>query len=120
MRKKLALILLLTSVCFGDVHTSHQVPETDNTIDLGSITKWWRNVWSKVLIIGSDPPATSGSAGAAGTVTYDADYIYVCIAADTWKRAALSAFGITDVLLLDDGASKLLLDDGASNLLIRP
>jgi len=77
------------------------------------------NVTTDVLMVGSNPPATALAAGTAGTITYDASYIYVCIAANTWKRAALSTWAVTDVLLLDDGASKLLLDDGASFLLIR-
>lgn len=34
-------------------------------------------------------PASATASGTAGQVAYDADYIYVCVAADTWKRAAL-------------------------------
>ena len=73
-----------------------------------------------VLVVGSNPPATATSAGIAGTITYDADWIYVAVANNSWKRASLSTWAIADVLLLDDGASKLLLDDGVSFLLIRP
>ena len=40
----------------------------------------------------SSPPATASSAGTAGTITYDAGYVYVCVSANTWKRAALSTF----------------------------
>jgi hypothetical protein len=32
------------------------------------------------------------SAGSAGEICWDASYIYVCTAANTWKRAALSTF----------------------------
>ena len=39
-----------------------------------------------------DPPATSSSTGLAGQMSYDSDYLYVCIATNTWKRAALSTF----------------------------
>ncbi len=35
-------------------------------------------------------PASVTAAGAAGQIRWDADYIYVCIAANTWKRAAIS------------------------------
>lgn len=72
------------------------------------------------LIIGSNVPNSISSAGTAGTITYDSSYVYVCIATNSWKRVALSAWAVTDVILLDDGASKLLLDDGSSYLLIRP
>jgi hypothetical protein len=34
-------------------------------------------------------PATSGSTGTQGTIAWDADYIYICTATDTWKRVAI-------------------------------
>jgi hypothetical protein len=34
----------------------------------------------------------SGDTGTAGQITWDADYIYVCVATNTWKRAALAGF----------------------------
>lgn len=34
-------------------------------------------------------PAAANSAGTAGAVRYDSDYIYVCVSANTWKRANL-------------------------------
>lgn len=37
-------------------------------------------------------PATAGDAGNQGEIAWDADYIYVCVASDTWKRAALSTW----------------------------
>jgi hypothetical protein len=37
-------------------------------------------------------PATAASTGTVGTITYDNDYIYVCIATDTWKRVAISTW----------------------------
>jgi hypothetical protein len=40
----------------------------------------------------SSPPASAGAAGVAGTITYDSGYLYMCVAANTWKRAALSTF----------------------------
>jgi hypothetical protein len=40
----------------------------------------------------SSPPASASAAGTAGTITYDGNYVYVCVAANTWKRAALSSW----------------------------
>ena len=37
-------------------------------------------------------PATASATGTAGDIRYDADYIYVCTATDTWKRAALATW----------------------------
>ena len=37
-------------------------------------------------------PASASATGTAGDIRYDADYIYVCTATDTWKRAALATW----------------------------
>ena len=37
-------------------------------------------------------PSSSTAAGVAGQTAYDANYFYVCTAANTWKRVALSSF----------------------------
>jgi hypothetical protein len=37
-------------------------------------------------------PATTGATGTAGDIRYDADYIYICTAANTWKRAAIATW----------------------------
>jgi len=37
-------------------------------------------------------PATSTSSGAPNMIATDGTYLYVCIAADSWKRVALAAF----------------------------
>lgn len=37
----------------------------------------------------SPAPATSASTGVAGQFAYDANFIYVCVSANTWKRSAL-------------------------------
>ncbi len=36
--------------------------------------------------------AASGQAGEQGHICWDADYIYVCVAGSTWKRAAISTW----------------------------
>jgi hypothetical protein len=37
-------------------------------------------------------PASAAADGNAGDICWDADYIYVCTATDTWKRAAISTW----------------------------
>ena len=37
-------------------------------------------------------PASASATGTAGDIRYDADYVYICTATDTWKRAALSTW----------------------------
>jgi Pectate lyase superfamily protein len=52
-------------------------PQTNN--DLGGL-------------ISSGTPASSSASCSAGQLQADANYVYFCIAANTWKRTALSAF----------------------------
>lgn len=37
-------------------------------------------------------PATAGATGTAGQWAWDSGYIYICVATNTWKRAALSTW----------------------------
>lgn len=37
-------------------------------------------------------PGTAGATGSAGDISWDSSYIYVCVATNTWKRAALSTW----------------------------
>lgn len=43
-------------------------------------------------LLTSTPPAAADSTGTTGTITYDADFIYVCIATDTWVKAAIATW----------------------------
>lgn len=45
------------------------------------------------LTVGSiGVPSTSGSTGITGTITWDSNYLYVCVATNTWKRCQLSGW----------------------------
>lgn len=37
-------------------------------------------------------PASATATGTAGDIRYDADYIYICTATDTWKRVAIATW----------------------------
>ena len=37
-------------------------------------------------------PATATSTGTEGDIIYDGSYLYVCIAANTWRRTSLTAW----------------------------
>ncbi len=45
-----------------------------------------------LLVPESAKPTSSSSAGHKGWVYEDSDYLYVCVATNTWKRVALSTF----------------------------
>lgn len=40
----------------------------------------------------SNPPASATATGSAGQMRWDANYIYVCTATDTWKRVAIATW----------------------------
>lgn len=42
--------------------------------------------------IAASIPASSASRGEAGTIAFDANFIYIAVAANTWRRASLVAF----------------------------
>lgn len=45
------------------------------------------------LILGNTyAPVANNSVGTTGQITWDGDYIYICVATDTWKRANLSTW----------------------------
>ena len=37
-------------------------------------------------------PTSASDTGTAGDIAYDSSYVYICVAKDTWKRAALSTW----------------------------
>lgn len=37
-------------------------------------------------------PATASSTGTAGQIAYDSSYLYICVAANTWKRVAIASW----------------------------
>ena len=47
---------------------------------------------SAIRLRNSSTPASAGAPGLAGEIRWDADYIYICIANDTWKRVAISTW----------------------------
>ena len=38
------------------------------------------------------PPITYTQSGTAGELRYDSNYLYICVATNTWKRVLLSSF----------------------------
>ncbi len=80
-------------------------PNSDGNKDLNlgahDDSKDWRNINIKTtsgthftgpVTIPTHTPASASAAGTAGQIAWDADYIYVCTATNTWKRAALTTW----------------------------
>ena len=44
------------------------------------------------LVLEKDAPGSEGASGTVGSIRVDDSYIYVCTAADTWKKVQLITF----------------------------
>lgn len=47
---------------------------------------------NKVRVRTAQTPATTGAAGNQGEIAWDANYVYVCVATNSWKRAAIATW----------------------------
>jgi len=47
---------------------------------------------NQMIIATSQTPASAAATGTTGTICWDASYIYVCTAANTWKRTAIATW----------------------------
>lgn len=105
----------------GTVHSDF-IPHTPNNYSLGNNTHTWLNAYVDGLVIGNSGisattnvsitsdaavvftantnrltftgsvPANSTATGTTGDIAFDSNYIYYCVATNTWKRAALSTW----------------------------
>ena len=64
-----------------------QLTMTGSIIDVGGGLSLTTNPLRRTL-----QTTTAGAAGTTGDIRWDANYIYVCTATNTWKRVALSSF----------------------------
>lgn len=70
------------------------IPPETNYIDLidklqrffTSARKYWLNMPTNKTITNATDP------GRPGQICYDSDYIYICIASDTWMRTGISTW----------------------------
>lgn len=72
------------SVFIGGDDTTY----TSTSSDYRYITIWG----DTAQIVTPWTPTTSSDNGNQGEIRWDSNYIYVCVATNTWKRATLSTF----------------------------
>ncbi len=63
-------------------------------------------------VVWSTAPTDPTDDAEAGEIAYDADYFYVAIAADTWKRTALSTWVAAGDFILTETGDELLTETG--------
>lgn len=77
------------------ISTYTTVQSTTTDLILGSDTgssDATQNFELGVLTVVGTAPAATGSTGTVGQIAADANYLYVCVAANTWKRVAIAAW----------------------------
>lgn len=56
----------------------------------------WRELATTVndadVKLNASVPATAAATGTPGMIAYDASYIYICTATNTWKRVAIATW----------------------------
>jgi hypothetical protein len=85
----------------GTLH-SNVIPHTPNNYQLGNTTNYWRSVHTTAVTFSDNTALTSASRpeftgnsssdGVPGDIRYDSNYIYVCVANNSWKRALLTTW----------------------------
>jgi len=72
--------------------SAEQIQELGDSDTLaGSFSVDVSGVTGEITLEGS-APASASSSGTAGDIRFDADFVYVCVATNTWKRSALSTW----------------------------
>jgi len=91
-------ILVKDKVCFTQDDRNEYIDSLDDGyLDYGATTG---HRFNTTVDINSDiirlrttkTPASAGAAGNQGDICWDADFIYVCVAANTWKKAAITTW----------------------------
>lgn len=62
-----------------------------------ALGQYWRELATTVNghedgIVATSAPASASASGTPGQIAYDASYVYVCVATNTWKRVAISTW----------------------------
>jgi len=79
----------------GAVNASVYIPAASATetglVSTAAQTIAGVKTFSAMPALATNTPATAGAAGITGQIAWDASYIYVCVATNSWKRAGIAA-----------------------------
>lgn len=74
----------------SEMRSAGQFDDNPTNVPSYAWMNYFQNVTNALSTVSA--PATSVSAGTPGQFTYDANFFYVCVAKNSWKRIALAAF----------------------------
>lgn len=75
-----------SSYFIGDPNFGYVEPTDSN------LNGWLAVMGTTLIVTMQRTIANSNDTGLAGEICHDSDYIYVCVATDTWKRVAISTW----------------------------
>ena len=86
----------------GTIHSNIE-PHTPGNYDIGNTTHYFNKLhitaihypdatMQNTAFKWSSAPANSTANGVAGQIAYDSNYVYVCVANNTWKRISLGSY----------------------------
>lgn len=61
-------------------------------VTLNAVGSGSRFTFSDVINIPTATPSSASATGTTGDIAWDGDYIYICVATNTWKRVAISTW----------------------------
>lgn len=96
--KKVSELTALTNAAATDLLLVVHDPSANAESRKITVANFFGNVSANVVLGGTlrlsntAAPATAGSVGVKGELRIDSNYIYFCVANNTWKRSALSTW----------------------------
>jgi hypothetical protein len=80
------------SLGYGTVRVGSDVANQGAEFNPDTIIHNVATTFKSSITLPSSPPASSTATGTTGMITWDSNYIYMCVATNTWKRVALSTW----------------------------
>jgi len=68
------------------------LPRAYNTLNSSSTPTFAGLTLTGDLVVATKTPSSASDTGTTGTIAYDASFIYVCTATDTWERVAIASW----------------------------
>lgn len=87
--KKVSELVVTTSLSANDRLVVLTNPASSPNVQTITVSNFANTVAAKLIM--NTTPASNTSNGVAGQIAYSNSYIYVCIASNTWARAALTS-----------------------------
>ena len=85
------LIKLYDNLANADVYIPAASATETGLVSTAAQTIAGVKTFSAMPALATNTPATAGAAGITGQIAWDASYIYVCVATNSWKRAGIAA-----------------------------